>query len=147
MHSAHTTNGQGFTSQQHFNYWTFLWQLIFKSLEISEMTVFSVSGQFIGLIITVSSTLAGQGEPAGIQWCILPLHVSNCICKLTLCASRTQWSPFCVASLNFCLSSFCSCLFPSSKISLLPDIFLLCFFLSLGAAAASVARFTDASQN
>lgn len=28
----------------------FPWQIIFKSLEISEMTILNLSGQFIGLI-------------------------------------------------------------------------------------------------
>jgi len=67
MHSTYAASGQCSNSQHHFNYWTFLWQIIFKSLEISEMTVFNVSGQLIGLIIAVTSALAGQGEPVGIQ--------------------------------------------------------------------------------
>lgn len=66
--NAFNLRRQCFNSQRHFSYWTFLWQINFKSLEISDMTVFSLSGQFIGLIIPVTRTLAEQGEPVGSHW-------------------------------------------------------------------------------
>lgn len=97
---------QCFKSWHHFNYWTFSWQIIFKSLEISEMTIFYLSGQFIGLISPVIRALAGQGNQSEFTSCILPLHISNCICKLIHSHLLSRESSLCRALFSFCLASF-----------------------------------------
>lgn len=57
-----------FNSWHHFNYWTSPWQIIFQSLKILEMTVFSLSGQFIGLISLITRTSAEQAKPVRIHF-------------------------------------------------------------------------------